>query len=193
MDSFNKLKELPKSPLLSEIPAIVEGRNKTITAREQIKELVEKPLLEACQIMYDKNIRTLATSANKKDIEVGEVYIIIDFDNLSEQNKIIAQKYNQPFNHDDINAVIINIKINNLTTSKEIEQKSIEIANNFHKQSADWIAKYTLEDLKNIYRIELSDTRFDDPTTWTDFYYDEKNKLFYLSEEHYKKANEKIN
>ena len=190
--NFDKPRELPKYPLLSEIPAIVESRNKTITAKEQIKELVEKPLLEACLIMYDKNIRTLATSANKKDIEIGEVYIIIDFDSLSEQNKIVAQEYNKPTNHDNINAVVINIKVNNLTTSKEIEQKSIEIANNFYKQSADWIPKYTLENLKDIYGIELSDTRFDDSTTWTDYYYDEKNKLFYLSEEHYKKANEKI-
>src|ERR1035437_10524830 len=83
------LERVPNSLLISEMSAIEES-GYSPTTRESLSKLVEAPLLEACEDLYDKNIRTAMSSANKKDIEYGgHAYIDIDFDSLSEENKAI--------------------------------------------------------------------------------------------------------
>ena len=59
---------------LEKVQPIEESAGQKIT-RENIREFVEAPLVEACEIFYDKNIRTLSSSANRKDIEKGEAHI----------------------------------------------------------------------------------------------------------------------
>lgn len=192
MDNFEQRPEQPKISSLAEVPAIQESRNQMIIRRDQIKDFVEQPLLGACKDMWDKNVRTLSTSANKKDIEAGEAYIIIDFDNLSEKNKEAAQQLAEPIDYDGMKAVKIPIPVSETTTTDEISQKAYEIADTFKKQPATWIPKYTLECLKKAYGIAPEETDYDDPSVWEGYYYDPNERVFYMSEEHYKKANEEI-
>ncbi|MDP3994305.1 MAG: hypothetical protein Q8P91_00550 [bacterium] len=192
MDNFEQGPEQPKISSLAEVPAIQESRNQMIATRDQIVGLVEQPLLDACVDMWDKNVRTLSTSANRKDIEAGEAYIIIDFDSLSEENKKAAQQLADPIDYDGVKAIKIPIPVSETTTTDEISQRAAEIAGTFKKQPATWIPKYTLEYLKKAYGIAPEETDYDDPSVWEGYYYDSKEKVFYMSEEHYQKANEEI-
>lgn len=60
-------------------------------SREHLDEIVELPVLEACKILFDKGIRTLMSSANYQDLISGNAHIIIDFEHLSDENKVIAE------------------------------------------------------------------------------------------------------
>ena len=193
MGNFKPNPEQPEFSSLAKVSAIEESRNQMITAKEQLRQFVEQPLLDACEELYDKNIRTLATSANEKDIQTGEAYIIIDFDSLSEENKRVAQQYAKPMQYDGMNVVKIIIPVSEMMSPDEISQQAKKIADTFQRQSATWVPRYTLDDLKKIYGIDETETKYDDPSTWEGYFYDPESKQFYLSEEHFKKANEENN
>lgn len=194
MDNFEQQAEQSPTSLLAETPPIEESRNQILTSKDDIKKLIEQPLLDACEIFWDLNIQTLSSSANQKDLISGEVYIIIDFDHLSEENQNIAQKYSKPIDYDGRKAIKITIPVSKKTTVEDISKKTTEIANSFKKQLATWIPTYTLEMLKQAYGIDPNEKSYDDLKIWQEegFYYDPESKLFYLSEEHYNKANVRL-
>ena len=66
IEDLNPPEKLPEK--ISEVEPIAEGRGRHVRTREELKNLVEIPLLATCEELYDKNIRTLSTSANKNDI-----------------------------------------------------------------------------------------------------------------------------
>lgn len=191
-EKIRKNKEKRGISSLEDIQPIEHTRNVIIIKREQLKDLVEAPLLEASQIFYDKNIETLSSSANKKDIKKGRVYIIIDFNSLSPENQKIAKRYGDVIDYDNTKAVKISIPIDNNTLVIEIEQKATEIANSFEKQSMVWAPKFTLEKLKKSYGIDPKDKSCDDVKVWEEegYYYDKENDIFYSSQEHCRKVNE---
>ena len=193
MEKHKPVLEQPKIFSLAEVPAIEESRNQMIVKREQLKKLIEQPLLEACEELYDKNIRTLSASANQRDIQAGEVYIIIDFDSLSEENQRIAQQYAEPIDYDDGKAVKVIIPVTDKTALDEIIRETKKIAGTFQKQPAIWIPVYTLENIQKTAGKHGYKDIPDDPEYWakeTGYFYDPKSKNFYLSEEHFQKANE---
>ncbi len=91
-----RVERVPDSTLISQIEVIQESgvipRNK-----EDLASLVEPPLLEACEELYDMNINTVMSSANSKDVETGTAYIDIEFDTLSDENKGIAHGLGESF------------------------------------------------------------------------------------------------
>ncbi|GHV26783.1 hypothetical protein FACS1894176_07920 [Bacteroidia bacterium] len=70
---------------------IYETAGRTITEKKEIKNMVEAPLVNACEILFDKNIPTFDSSANTENNK-KEAWISIIFDELSEENKEIALK-----------------------------------------------------------------------------------------------------
>lgn len=54
--------------------------------REVLSFIVELPLLSACQDLFDKNVRTVLSSANENDIRTGFAYISLDCSTMSDQN-----------------------------------------------------------------------------------------------------------
>ncbi len=192
MKIFNFEKILQRPTSLSEVAPIEENRNQIIREKKQIKDLVESPLLLTCEDLWDKNIKTISTSANKKDIEAGNASIIIDFESLSEDNKQIARQYGSPVDYDNIKVVEIIIPISKETTVEELSQKAFDIASAFKKQPFLWAPTYTAEALKKAYGISPEETQYDDPSVWLEegYCYDAKDDIFYISEEHYKKATE---
>lgn len=179
---------------LASVPAIEES-GETFRTREQIKDLVEQPLLTACEELYDKNVQTLASSANQKDIQRGEAYILIDFDSLSEENQKIARQYAEPKQGDGHwssgKTVKIIIPISESTTVDDVSRRATEIAKTFVKQRATWIRKIkmkdpqsTLEDLKKAFGIDPKATGYDDPSVWWNYgyAYDPAKKVFFSRE-----------
>ena len=180
------MSEEPKAVI--EIEPIQESRGSMVKTRDQIKKLVEVPLLSACEELYDKNIRTVSTSANKKDIESGRPgYIIIDFGSLSEENRKIARQLGELSHEDNTGQILIEIPLAKNTTADEIKKFAESIAHKFEKQLMTWAPTYTLQDLREIY----CDNEAQVEDFIDGYYYNPKEKLFYLSEEHFKKTNEK--
>ncbi len=63
-----------------------DTRNVIVRDREDLRKIIEAPCLAACMALYDKNIRTVSSSANKKDVG-RKASITIDYDSLDENNK----------------------------------------------------------------------------------------------------------
>ena len=55
MENFEQSQKQRKISLLAEVPAIRESRNEMVTKRERLKDLIEQPLLSACEEMYGTN------------------------------------------------------------------------------------------------------------------------------------------
>jgi len=183
-------KKVEQEPvLLSEVEPI-EGDGSVIVAhKEDLAQIIELPLLSACEELYDKNIETWQTSANKNDLVNGEVYIIIVFDSLSPQNQEIAKTLNKPYMHDGRQLVKITIPVSERTTVLEIKEAAQGIANKFEQQEAVWIPRYTPEDMRSMLGNHEGGSSIDELKRLSGFFYDDKENLFYRSEDHYQKIN----
>ncbi len=187
-------KERPEHDfLLKKVEPIGESE-RIILRKEELEGIIEKPLLAACQELYDKNIQTVSTSANRENIKAGLVYIDIDYESLSLENREIAERLGKLQERNGHKRVKIEIPVDEQTSIAEIKQRSKKIAEEFKKQPMTWAPTYAIKDLKEIFGIDPDEHDFDDPQEWEEqgYFYDEENKVFYLSQEHYKKATEKI-
>lgn len=178
-----------KNIKITDIEPITESRNTEIKNREDLAGLIEGPLLSACQELYDKNIRTTSTTANKNNVETGFVGLDIEFDTLSDRNKEIGQTLGEVNFFDGMNILHIEIPITAESTFGEIEAASLEIAHKFEKQQYS-VVTYTLEDLRSFHGIEPNDESFGPESFSDQYYWSPEHKLFFLSEEQFKKATE---
>ena len=188
IESGNNFKNTEEAPIkIGEIKPIEESHT-VVRNREQLKELVEGPLLSACEELYDKNIRTLSTSANEKDIQYGTAHLIIDFDSLSEENKKVGEQLGEIHPADETNQLVIKIPIAESSTADEIREFAESIAHKFEKQPMTWAPSYTLEQMRQVYGIDPKDETYGVEAFGDQFYYDLERKLFYHSEEHAQKS-----
>ena len=151
IEDLNPPEKLPEK--ISEVEPIAEGRGRHVRTREELKNLVEIPLLATCEELYDKNIRTLSTSANKNDIGYEYNGISIDFDSLSEQNKEIGKQLGRVDFSDNINQLFIPIPVTEESTIEEIKTYAESLAHKFSKQPLTWSPTYTIEEMRQIYGI----------------------------------------
>jgi len=172
---------------ISNIPRLFQTASLIVTTRAQLEIIVDKPLIKACQVLYDKNIRTTDTSANANDIG-RYAYITIDYDRLSKENKRIAEQLGKVWQGKiKIITIRIPVKDGNVLVS-EIENKAIKIAENFKQQKMNWASTLTYEQA----------TKWPNPTEKKSpqiiarengWIWDAKDKLFYVSgREHYEKV-----
>ena len=187
---LKKMEEVMKSPekeftSISEIEPIEQSGAVTLT-RETIKEVVEAPLVAACTMLYDKNIRTVMSSANKKDIERGEAYILIEYDSLSEENKMIAKGFAEPEEIEGRHYVHIPIPVSSKSTIYEVHTHACSIAEGFKKQKNSWLESYTLDEMRGMFAS--ASLSLDEIKSIPDIFYDQHNEKFYLNEEHYLKV-----
>lgn len=187
----------PESRPISEIEPI-EEQVQVIATRAQIKELVEAPLVRACEIFWDKNIETVSSSASKKhhneDGTCQPAHIILAFDSLSPENQQIAEEVCKVIDFWGRKAVSIKIPIESASvTEEDISRKAAAIAEKFRKQEMVWAPAYTIEEMREIYCLDPSDEKYGpDLFVETGWYYDKKGKRFYISEEHCRKATEQF-
>lgn len=170
-----------------------------IVTRAQIKELVEAPLVQACEIFWDKNIETVSSSASKKHLDeegtCRPAHIILAFDSLSPENQQIAEGVGEVVDFWGRSAVNVKIPIESASiTEEDISRKAVAIAQKFKKQEMVWAPAYTIKEMLEIYRLDPSDEKYGpDLFVETGWHYDEKGKRFYISEEHCRKVTERHN
>lgn len=118
--------------------------------REDIKRIVELPLVEACEVFWDKNIKTVESSANKENIQSGHGWILLDWNSLSDENKKIAelQSGNLRKAHGGSETLFYDLEIpmSKDMLVKDISRTASDIANKFQKQKLTWAFGTTLED-----------------------------------------------
>lgn len=202
---YNPLdKKKPVFSSLNEVLPIQKTRGLIITKREQIKEIVEAPLVSACEVFWDKNIKTYESSANSQDIQRGNCYIRIDFDSLSEENKKIAEQYGEPYNDVGVQVLELVIPVTSSETVKEVSDKAVDLANTFHKQKPTWIEGTTLQQhidwlnerygkypqtAEEIERLKQSGA-WEEECKRLGKYFDPDTQTSWASEEYYQKFNE---
>ncbi|MDO8524012.1 MAG: hypothetical protein Q7R99_00095 [bacterium] len=178
---------------LADVERIHESRSCIIKTKEEINRYVEKPLVEACEMLWDKGIRTLESSADKQDFEArGYGYIVVAYDSLSDENKKIVDESEDIDGLSDYDSwtKAFDLKIpleSEDVKQEEVSQKALELVSRFQSQPAFWVPKFSLAELKSIYAFEPDEEV--DPASFIEeekYYYDEGEDKFYLSEEHYK-------
>ncbi|MCI9177126.1 MAG: hypothetical protein HFJ28_00695 [Clostridia bacterium] len=112
--------------------------------REDLRKIIEEPCLLACLALYDKNIQTVNSSANKREIG-GQAYIGINYDSLDENNKKILDKLIldgviEPLNLSDNpnkrggRDVMIKVPIFENDTVGKVSDRFMQIVSNFQQQ-----------------------------------------------------------
>jgi hypothetical protein len=170
---------------LREVQAIEESGVR-IKTRDDIARLVELPLREACEVLWDKNIETWQSSANKKDVAMGECYIIVGFDTLSPENQLIGSSLGKQYEYSGRKLLKISFPVERETSVTEIRDAAKARIEKFLPQKMTWGQRYTLKDLQKIYGDTQRKLTAED---FSDFYYDDAQNLFYPSEEIYRKVN----
>ena len=186
-----------------DLKAIQESRNAPILYRVQLSALIERPLLSACEKLYDNNIITLETSANEQNVEIDDwehpgqkkpgdgARIIIDFDTLSAKNQKIGESLGKIYFADGRNQLRIIIPLTRESTFKDVQTKAQGIANQFVKQKYRVIT-YTMEQMRQIHGYEADDKSIQPESFNGNYYWSPKHQEFFLSKEQYDKAMEKV-
>ncbi len=111
----------------------IESSGSTLLTKDTMKDYVEEPCLDACMYLYDLNIQTYMSSANKKNVgEFGGISIYFD-DSLSDENKQIIQdlinRGNKNLNIDEYDVAIasIDVPITEETTVGEVKDEFMKI------------------------------------------------------------------
>lgn len=133
---------------LSEVEPIKKSRALRVERPEDLKEVVETPLLKACQILYTKHIETYESSANKGHITYkhpSAALLTLNGDQLTPENLEIARKMadGETFGYEveltDPQAyeprykmmVVFRVPMRDGIGVEEIEEKSVDFANRF--------------------------------------------------------------
>lgn len=90
--------------------------SKILNHKNQIDDLVETPLIDVCKYLYDLNVPTTMTSANVKNNK-KQAYITIDYDLLSDENKLIIDELKQRYPN--------NFQLGNFSTLNEHNEVNI--------------------------------------------------------------------
>ncbi|HLD60750.1 MAG TPA: hypothetical protein VJA27_01295 [Patescibacteria group bacterium] len=125
--------EFNRAKKISDIKPIIFRSYLSLDNRADIKEVVEGPLVRACEALFDKHIATTSTSANGTK---SEAWIIIDFDSLSEDNKVVAQRFGTVDQDGRVgkNIVKLTLPLTPESTWGEIEDAALSLVSEFHEQ-----------------------------------------------------------
>jgi len=148
---------------LSEVQPIEDGGYDPEVQGVNLETLIEFPLLEAVKSFNEKGIKTLFSSANKKDIEIGEVYITLDYDSLNEANKKTALEFSDvgsSHGSTEKRSVKISVPTHENMTVGDVIMSYREILNKFEDQNI----KENTEPIQNEIPIEFEKIQ-KDPNT----------------------------
>ncbi len=122
---------------VSEVQQILKS-SETIT-RENLRDFIEEPLVEVVESLYDKNILTCMSSANKTNVN-GTAWLSIFYDKLSEENKkIVQQKIKEGiaemcYEHDSGKVIHLHMPITEQTTVDEVKNFFLSKISDFRMQ-----------------------------------------------------------
>lgn len=168
----------------------IEGQSVYFASRSEIRERVERPLVSACEELYDKGIETNESSANKKNISGGFVDISLNYDTLSPENQAVAQDLiNEGLGmmspNFKGNYFSIFIPVSENSAVNETKSKVEAVVHRFLHQPPIWIKHWTMEQFKKAWGYKPEETP--EPEEFTDCYYDPQAQLFFRNEEQAKK------
>ena len=167
-----------------------------IITRDDLNQFIEEPCLDACRYLYDNNIKTYMSSANKSNIG-GYGYIDIELNSLSMENKQIIlnlleqeemkDKLELSTGHGSDHVRIIKIKspINENTTTGEVRNDFMRIVELFKVQDVLY-GRNTYEEIvaeiKDTYGIDENNI---DKELIQDFgyFYCEEDNIYFKSQE----------
>jgi hypothetical protein len=134
------------------IPRIKKSAGDLITLAN-IAEIVESPLIEACELLYRKGIRTVSSSANDGNFQQGNVFLSIDFSTLSDENKLIALRLPAEFpvtynlTESSIDTAIASNALFNFefpaNNANEAREHSLKIVERFKVQRPEYLCSDT--------------------------------------------------
>lgn len=185
---------------LDGVDPIEEGAGIIFRHRDDVGKFVETPLLPAVLELFDKNIRTLWSTANHKDLLTGEVGFGIDFNSLSLENRITAVKLGEIVVFAEKPAVSIKIPVNQDTPVGQIESVAEEIIQAFITQPLRW-GVYTREEMlwRNFTNPDEVSILSNEEMVASlnsgvlEYYYDPVTQLFFQSEELFDKFKQSQN
>ena len=188
---------------LSDINPISDFSSETIGKKKDALLYVEGPLVNACEIFYEKNIETYMSNANKNSIgHSGYCYLSIVYDNLSEKNKEICERLCKSGKGKigkarDGKTGIVEFRLHTNDIDLDIayvEKFFVEIANEFKNQELTWgflsVTSYATKLLRmpaedeNVKKLIYTIINEGDPYGR---YYDKKSRLIFVSKEFYNK------
>lgn len=187
---------------ISEIPAIegteyLEGvsggsEGKIVENREILRKFIEAPCLPACLALYDKNIRTHSSSANKQNIgNTGDIKIY--YHSLDENNKQIANQlidtgiaiFNSHINSwNPEESITISVPINREDTVGIVSDRFMQIVSQFQQQDVLY-GRLTYKDI-----LEEASANGISPEGIIEVFeyiYDEELDIYWLNQELYNK------
>lgn len=168
-------------------------RHAVICDREVLPYIVEVPLLAACEMLYDKNVRTVQSSANLVDAHRGYAWLVLDLSSLSPANRAYAEPLADEISQLEVDGQLhlptrFVFPIDNVTTIDELEAKSLKFARGFQLQNMDWSPRETLEEARErVQSLEHDDHILIDWMIQQDKYWVPEDQMFYHSREHYEK------
>lgn len=186
---------------ISEIKRI-DNEEGIIVERAQMGEIVEKPCLAACLILYDKNIQTLASTANG-DNAGQTASIIVNYSLLSDENKAIAQSLHEQGvigdiitsngrGRDGTQEFSISTPVHENSTVQEVSDSLSAIANQFQMQdvlfgrkSLEYVNEHIGDVVEAVYGTgaEVSQDELFDLAVMTYGEYDSETNCFWQNRE----------
>ena len=143
---IDELPEPPEPrPTLKNFKGVEQIQNSEglIVGRDQLHTIIETPCLPACISLYDKNIQTLSSSANKNICAGDPAFIALEYRTLSEENKAIVQEMIDegiipPIITDEKRRgayyAFIKVKVTDEDTVESVSDKFMEITSRFKEQ-----------------------------------------------------------
>lgn len=138
---------------ISEVNPIEESGYVKMPTRDELASLVELPILNACQILWDKNIITGMSSANKKDVGLC-AYIQLPKKYLSEENLAVLEtipNVSEYLNGMTEETAKISYPVNDESTVEEVSSYFDKIAGMFSSQDILY-GVYPLTSARECYR-----------------------------------------
>ena len=128
--SFNE--RIKDDTPIGDIEAITES-GAMVKTREDLVAFVEAPLLEACQVLYDKNIYSVMSSANKQDLSDDKscAYILINGQQLSPENREIAENICRRMSDGHYR---LEVPISQLSTVGDVRREAMQLVSQLKQQ-----------------------------------------------------------
>ncbi len=182
--------ELVPDTLILDIDPIEVSSSEIIATKEDVAQKIEEPLQESIVELMEKGIKTLSSSANRKDIPIGYGHVILDYESLSQENKGVVKEQKYQVIEDfglrkKIKVVEIRIPLDSSTTQKEFIRGCKEHTSFFKKQAANWIPTYSTSQIMEKYGYGLNEKEVfltENPNGVDGYYFDQAEGVFYLGE-----------
>ncbi len=194
MTDFERLAEQGPAKHVTEIEPIW-FENIVPATRDMLDRIVEAPLLAACQMLYDKNVRTVLSSANAGDAMRGFAWITLDCSTMSDRNREVVDELGI-----EVSAIPLpeggellvgglKLPVDHTTTIQELSDLAVAAAGKFDVQPMLWAVTCPLDELRAEGEEGMPDTELAARAVAAGNYYDAESRTVYINEEHFRKAN----